>query len=226
MTADFDGLSDPKAMRALAHPARLQILNRLGVEESATATEVAEIAGITPSAASYHLRMLAKYGFVEDAPPRGDGRERLWRAVGKPLSVGLLPEDQPEVRDAKVALMAAFRREANREADRALAEVERESEEWRDATVFNRTRVKATAHELIRLHEAIQELVEPYAIRNREKTGVPDGARVAEVQVNLFPVVTRPVPGLPTEDHGLAQHGAGAAEAEQVTGGERSPSRE
>ncbi|MFD0479590.1 winged helix-turn-helix domain-containing protein [Nonomuraea thailandensis] len=38
---------------------------------SATATEVAEIAGITPSAASYHLRMLAKYGFVEDAPPRG-----------------------------------------------------------------------------------------------------------------------------------------------------------
>ena len=65
------GLSDPKAMRALAHPARLAILTRL--EGSATATEVAEVAGITPSAASYHLRMLAKYGFVEDAPPRGDG---------------------------------------------------------------------------------------------------------------------------------------------------------
>ena len=75
-----ESLSDPKAMRALAHPARLAILNRLGVDGSATATEVAEVAGITPSAASYHLRMLAKYGFVEDAPPRGDGRERVWRA--------------------------------------------------------------------------------------------------------------------------------------------------
>ncbi|MGW2151683.1 ArsR/SmtB family transcription factor [Nonomuraea bangladeshensis] len=213
MTADFDGLSDPKAMRALAHPARLQILNRLGVEESATATEVAEIAGITPSAASYHLRMLAKYGFVEDAPPRGDGRERLWRTVGKPLSVGLLPEDQPDVRDAKVALMAAFRREANREADRALAHVETESEEWRDATVFNRTRVKVTAEELTRLYQTIQELIEPYAARRREETGVPDGARVAEVQLNLFPVITRPVPGLPTEDHGFAQRAAAAERA-------------
>ncbi|MFI6989166.1 ArsR/SmtB family transcription factor [Nonomuraea wenchangensis] len=219
MTADFDGLSDPKAMRALAHPARLQILNRLGVEESATATEVAEIAGITPSAASYHLRMLAKYGFVEDAPPRGDGRERLWRTVGKPLSVGLLPEDQPEVRDAKVALMAAFRREANQEADRALASVEMEPEEWRDATVFDRTRVKVTAEELTGLYKAIRELIEPYAVRRRERTGVPDGARAAEVQVNLFPVITRPVPGLPTEDHGLAQRGAEAEQAEREAKG-------
>ncbi|MCK2221517.1 helix-turn-helix domain-containing protein [Actinomadura sp. ATCC 31491] len=203
MKRDSGVLSDPKAMRALAHPARLMILNRLEAEGSATATEVAEIAGITPSAASYHLRMLAKYGFVEDAPPRGDGRERLWRASGRPLSVGVHPEDQPEVRDAKVALMMAFRREANQEADRALANVETEPEEWRDATVFNRIRVRATAEELVRLNAEIRELVEPYAARRRQAEGdVPSGARMAEVQVNLFPVAKRPVPGLPTEDHG------------------------
>src|SRR6478752_3155819 len=97
MEQDRDGLTDPKAMRALAHPARLAILNRLGADGSATATEVAEIAGITPSAASYHLRMLAKYGFVEDAPPRGDGRERVWKPTSTPLSVGVQPGDQPEV---------------------------------------------------------------------------------------------------------------------------------
>ncbi|WP_188190798.1 helix-turn-helix domain-containing protein [Nonomuraea sp. SYSU D8015] len=201
MTRDSDGLSDPKAMRALAHPARLMILNRLGVEGSATATEVAEIAGITPSAASYHLRMLAKYGFVEDAPPRGDGRERLWRPVDRPLSVGIRADDRPEVRDAKVSLMLAFRREANEEAERALTELDREPEEWRDATVFNRVRIRVDAEEMARLNEAIRELIEPYVARRRSEEDAPNGARIAEAQVNLFPVAKRPVPGLPTEDH-------------------------
>ncbi|RVX37749.1 DNA-binding transcriptional ArsR family regulator [Nonomuraea polychroma] len=201
MTRDSDALSDPKAMRALAHPARLMILNRLGVEGSATATEVAEIAGITPSAASYHLRMLAKYGFVEDAPPRGDGRERLWRPVDRPIRVGLLPGDQPDVRDAKVSLMLAFRREANEEAARALAGIDQESPEWRDATSFDRRRIRVDAEEMLRLNEAIQQLIEPYSLRSREEKDAPSGARIAEVQVNLFPVAKRPVPGLPTEDH-------------------------
>ncbi|MFI6742342.1 ArsR/SmtB family transcription factor [Nonomuraea sp. NPDC050451] len=199
-----EGLSDPRAMRALAHPARLMILNRLGLEGSATATEVAEIAGITPSAASYHLRMLAKYGFVEDAPPRGDGRERLWKSVNKPISVGVKPGDQPDVRDAKVTLMLAFRREANEEADRALAATEGEPDEWRDVTRFNRMRIRVDPEELARLNESIEKLVEPYFIANRDEKDAPREARIAEVQLNLFPVAKRPTPGLPTEDHDAA----------------------
>ncbi|MEV1171111.1 helix-turn-helix domain-containing protein [Nonomuraea sp. NPDC049784] len=192
-------------MRALAHPARLMILSRLGVEGSATATEVAEIAGITPSAASYHLRMLAKYGFVEDAPPRGDGRERLWKTANAQLSVASLPGDQPDVRDAKVSLMLALRRDANEEADRALAQVERDSAEWRDVTRFSRTRIRVDAEEMARLNESIEKLIEPYLARHRDVKDAPSGARVAEVQVNLFPVAKRPVQGLPTEDHDSAR---------------------
>src|SRR5688500_18037617 len=123
MERDRDGLSDPKAMRALAHPARLAILNRLGADGSATATEVAELAGITPSAASYHLWMLAKYGFVEDAPPRGDGRERLWRVTDKRMAIGVAAGDRPDVREAKDLLIRAVRRDADGEAERALAAV-------------------------------------------------------------------------------------------------------
>ncbi|NJP95704.1 winged helix-turn-helix transcriptional regulator [Nonomuraea sp. FMUSA5-5] len=202
MTQDREGLSDPKAMRALAHPARLMILNRLRVEGSATATEVAEIAGITPSAASYHLRMLAKYGFVEDAPPRGDGRERLWRGVDKPLSVGVRPDDQPDVRAAKVLLIAALRKGANEEADRALAQSDLEPEEWREVTLFSQHRLRVTAEELARLTREIEGLLEPYVARNRSERDAPEGARLVEAQVNLFPVAARVVPGLPTEDHG------------------------
>ncbi|PZG02733.1 ArsR/SmtB family transcription factor [Nonomuraea aridisoli] len=204
MTRRTEVLSDPKAMRALAHPARLMILNRLSVEGSATATEVAEIAGITPSAASYHLRMLAKYGFVEDAPPRGDGRERVWKAVDKSLSVGVRPDDSPEVKDAKFVVMEAFRREANEEAERALSSVDRESDEWRDATRFNRVRLRVDAAELLRLNHEIEKLIEPYIAQYRSKEAAPEGARIAEAQINLFPVAKRVVPGLPTEDHDVS----------------------
>jgi DNA-binding transcriptional ArsR family regulator len=74
-------LTDPRTMRALAHPARLAIWGHLGLRGPATATECAEAAGVSPSAASYHLRALAKYGFVEeDLDSAADGRQRPWRA--------------------------------------------------------------------------------------------------------------------------------------------------
>ncbi|HEX3492804.1 MAG TPA: winged helix-turn-helix domain-containing protein, partial [Streptosporangiaceae bacterium] len=66
-------------MRALAHPARLGLLEHLAETGPATATECAEVVGQSPSAVSYHLRVLARAGLVETAPGRGDGRERLWR---------------------------------------------------------------------------------------------------------------------------------------------------
>lgn len=196
-----EGVDDPRAMRALAHPARLAILNRLGAEGSATATEVAEVAGITPSAASYHLRMLAKYGFVEDAPPRGDGRERLWRMTDRPLVLGVPGEGRQEVREARDLLIRAFRREADSELERALSSAGREPEEWRAAIRFERTLIRVDAAELARIGEEIERLLAPYAARRRGAADAPAGARVAEVQINLFPRAGRPVPGLPTEDH-------------------------
>lgn len=201
MTRERESLSDPKAMRALAHPARLAILNRLGVEGSATATEVAEVAGITPSAASYHLRMLAKYGFVEDAPPRGDGRERVWKPVGTPLSIGVRPGDQPEVREAKNLLIQAFRKEADEEARRALENIDQEPEEWREATRFSRLMLRLDADEMAWLNGEVEKLFEPYLARSRDEGAAPRGARIAEAQVNLFPHVRRAAQGLPTEDH-------------------------
>ena len=55
-------LTDPKMMRALAHPARIAIWSHIGLRGSVTATECAEVAGLSPSACSYHLRTLARYG--------------------------------------------------------------------------------------------------------------------------------------------------------------------
>ena len=72
-------VSDPQIMRALAHPARLSIMDHFLSGRTGTATELAELCGLSPSATSYHLRALARYGLVEEAPSRGDGRERVWQ---------------------------------------------------------------------------------------------------------------------------------------------------
>ena len=80
MSFDEQGrLTDPRALRAVAHPARLAILELLQQQETATATQCAEHAGLSPSACSYHLRSLARWGLVEEAEG-GRGRERPWRA--------------------------------------------------------------------------------------------------------------------------------------------------
>src|SRR5215469_6918557 len=75
-------LTDPKMMRALAHPARIAIWTHIAMRGPTTATECAEVAGLSPSACSYHLRTLARYGFVEeDLASAADGRQRPWRAT-------------------------------------------------------------------------------------------------------------------------------------------------
>jgi len=80
-------IDDPGALRALAHPARLTVIDELyqGVER--TSSELAELTGLSPSAMSYHLRALERWGMVERGEPREDGRERPWRAVGRTLSL-------------------------------------------------------------------------------------------------------------------------------------------
>ena len=72
-------ISDPKAIRALAHPLRLDLLDLLVATGPATAARCGRILGESQASCSFHLRQLAKYGFVEDAGPGSDRRERLWR---------------------------------------------------------------------------------------------------------------------------------------------------
>ncbi|MBG0828591.1 winged helix-turn-helix transcriptional regulator [Planomonospora sp. ID67723] len=199
MTKEKQPLSDPRAMRALAHPARLAILNKLQTDGAATATEVAEVVGVTPSAASYHLRMLAKYGFVEDAPPRGDGRERLWRGVRTSWTVSPEIDDQPEVREAKNALIQVVRDEAAAAATRALRNFDRESPEWQEASTFARSALFLDAAEMKELMARIDELLGPYLLSARSRSEAPSGARVAEAHITLFPRVERRPHGLPAD---------------------------
>ena len=86
-------LTDPKAMRALAHPLRWALLEALGHAGTLTATQASEMLGESPANCAFHLRTLAKYGFVEEAGG-GKGRERPWRQAYGGMSWQSRPGDQ------------------------------------------------------------------------------------------------------------------------------------
>jgi len=179
-------ITDVAVMRALAHPARLALLEHLTTAGPSTATECAGIVALTPSATSYHLRALAKVGMVEEAPGRGDGRERFWRSTGSGYLVEAdRPDDAPEVLEAKRELMDSFLAREEAQARRYLARARDEPEEWRDATFHNGVVLLVTAEELKRLGEALMEVLHPY--RKRTRSDRPAGARTVSALLRAYP---------------------------------------
>jgi DNA-binding transcriptional ArsR family regulator len=98
-------------MRALAHPVRIALLEALRREGPLTATRAAELLDDSPGNMSWHLRTLAKYGFVEEAGG-GRGRSRPWRAVSLTLKVKGGPLSDPEFTSAEEALEASLQETA------------------------------------------------------------------------------------------------------------------
>src|ERR1700712_2452771 len=80
-------VTDARALRALAHPLRLALLNHLMAFGAQTASQCAQVVGSTASNCSYHLRSLARFGLVESVDPI-DGRERPWRSTATGLQFG------------------------------------------------------------------------------------------------------------------------------------------
>jgi predicted ArsR family transcriptional regulator len=73
-------MSDPRVLRAIAHPTRGRILDELGATGPMRAADVGQALGIPANQASFHLRQLAKYGVIEPAPEAArDKRDRVWK---------------------------------------------------------------------------------------------------------------------------------------------------
>jgi DNA-binding transcriptional ArsR family regulator len=179
-------VTDARALRALAHPARIEIVDHLNVSGSTvTATEMAGLVGLSPSATSYHLRELAKYGLVEQAPSQGDGRERRWRSTGSSLWIDS-DNDHPEAVAAERALIDLY---LNRDQQRVREWLDRQHgdvTEWRDSSAMMGQQLLVTAAELAHLNEQVRALMEPYRVRERQ-ADPPAGARQVVVQYTAFP---------------------------------------
>ena len=179
-------ISDPLALRALAHPARIAILEHLVLEGPATATQCAEIAGLSPTACSYHLRALAKYGFVEeDARAAIDGRHRPWRAKVVAMTIGEKADTPPAVKAAGLAVRDSL---LQRVAELRGLHDEQEPAlplEWRKVSGINHDVMHVTADELAGIRQQVYELMAGY--RRLAPDERPPGARRVHAMFEVFP---------------------------------------
>jgi DNA-binding transcriptional ArsR family regulator len=180
-------VSDPVALRALAHPIRLQLVELVGREGSITGAEAARQLGISQALASHHLRQLAKYGFVEPADA-ADHRARPWRVTS--TSTRFAPEEG-EGRQANDLLQRLILERAFGELESWQQRRDQLDERWSDLTDLSNGLIYLTLDDLAQLRAAFAALIEPL-VENR-RVGEHD-SRPDDAEPVSFTFLTIPVP--------------------------------
>ncbi|WP_448638205.1 helix-turn-helix domain-containing protein [Geodermatophilus sp. URMC 63] len=138
LPAEAVDVSDPRVLRAVAHPLRASLLGLLRAEGPSTASRLGQRLGESSGSTSYHLRQLAGFGLVEEVPGEGTGRERWWRARHRSTrwsteEVVARPGGREVVEELTHQSLAVQRRLLAAHAEQR----ERLDEAWRDATSLN-----------------------------------------------------------------------------------------
>lgn len=169
-------LNDPRALRAYAHPTRMALVGLLRIEGPFTATRAAELTGESVASCSYHLRILAKYGLVEEADPGGPGREKPWRATAAYTDWPHYSED-PAVASAAEALNAAVAENQFHRMMRALENRHTLPEEWQRAERHSDAILYLTPEELVAIGEQFDAVIADFTARNYDPQLRPEGSR-------------------------------------------------
>jgi DNA-binding transcriptional ArsR family regulator len=179
-------LTDPKAMRALAHPVRIALLEALRVRVSLTATQASEMLGESPANCAFHLRTLAKYGFVREAGG-GRGRERPWMQAQRYITIS--PEGQKDEQAALAArTLAQVFRDRWLERIRRVFTAESWPEGWQGAVRGSRNVHFLTAAETEQVGDEIHELLRRYEDRRYDPSLRPAGSLPVEFTFFGFPL--------------------------------------
>ncbi len=171
-------LTDPRALRALAHPTRLRLVALLRREGPLTATRAGDRIGESAASCSFHLRQLARWGLVEEAGG-GRGRERPWRATAPSTSWHVRT---PEDAEPAAALSSMIVEHQFAELLRWYERMPDEDPAWQGASQLADTVLELTPAELAELGRKVWELVCSY-----ERPDPPDGARPVTVFAAAYP---------------------------------------
>jgi hypothetical protein len=172
------GGTDPKALRALAHPLRWKLIDLIGSETTATATRCAEVLGESVASCSYHLGMLAKYGYIEEVPERV-GREKPWRLTSPDQNLHPLGLDA----EGELAAEAAMEVFLDHETERTKSRFRRgglEPKPWQPTV--NGLTTCLTEAEFVAVKQQLTDILEQYSARAGNASQRPEGGR----EVRLF----------------------------------------
>jgi len=175
-------ITDPRALRAFAHPARQRLIDELANSGTLTATEAAELVGLSPSATSHHLRALERYGLAERAPGSKDGRERPWQAAT--ASINLDPGSSPS---AQAATGSLIRTRLEQLAERFAAYIAT-SDSWQGA--FRGLAWKSawlTQEEAIELQQRLDQVWDSIP-QTRTRRNRPPETRHISLALSVLPI--------------------------------------
>lgn len=182
----------PAALRALAHPLRIRILDLLPIRGPLTASKLGEIVGESSGSTSYHLRQLAKHGLVREVEGKGTARERWWERTPGGFSISSAGKDSPAGRQTAEAVNMEFLRLRNERVMafvRAGQEVDDETlESWLGTATFVTVNKWATPEQAKAVVEAWERFAAEHLDPLSRQEGVP-GAVPFEIHFDVFPTV-------------------------------------
>ena len=178
-------LTDAKGMRAMAHPVRMALLELFSVRETLTATQASEALGESPANCAFHLRTLAKYGFVHEAGG-GKGRERPWALANRSITVETEQDDPQAALAAEELVKVYFERWVDRARRHGLSGNvpgwDGKASGWAGHVSY------LTAEETMRLRGEMRRLLDRYEERRVNPALRPAGALPVEWMLFAAPV--------------------------------------
>ncbi|MQA24940.1 MAG: helix-turn-helix domain-containing protein [Micromonosporaceae bacterium] len=145
-------LTDPEDLKALTHPLRQRILGRLRGHGPATSADLATEFSEDRGATSYHLRQLARHGYIEVDEQRSAGRRKYWRAIPSDLRV---PEPADLDDSAKTAAAEVVRQWLENDLDQVARHWKERGADpaWDAAAMISTGTHRMTREELRRFTE-------------------------------------------------------------------------
>ncbi|HTT87996.1 MAG TPA: helix-turn-helix domain-containing protein [Acidimicrobiales bacterium] len=177
---------DPAAMRALAHPLKWALMDALLAEGQATSTRCAELVGESQANCSFHLRQLARYGLVEEAPS-SSRRERPWQLTTTDQSWSTVQPDETSTR-AAAELERVFVEHEMAKLMRWEHTAAGYPEKWRRAALRSAAQTWLTADELADLGRRVSELLVTYRDRLTDPATRPPGSRPVRLLAVGYPL--------------------------------------
>ena len=175
---------DPRVLRAMAHPFRLTLLDLIERRGTLTSAQASALTGESTASCSFHLRQLAKYGFIERAEA-ADGRERPWKraTTGERVPDPHEPELSRAATEVTKLLIDRFARESTYWLERRTDL----PQEWQGG-VIDEELLYLTASELRELARASTQLLAKYRGRTAGPSSRPPGSRPVRAAALVFPL--------------------------------------
>jgi DNA-binding transcriptional ArsR family regulator len=195
---------DAPALKALAHPLRLQILRVLELHDRVSVTSLAQELGETTGAVSYHLRQLARHGLVEEggeevgaaaggpveqrAGRRAVGRRRRWwrMSVDEIHVSGMAFLERADTREAAGFLLREFQTSRSRRLAHWFATATTWPEEWQRASSDMDGTLRLDPAQARALADELKAVIDRY-----RELPPGEGARRVDVQYAVFPADDR-----------------------------------